>query len=87
MSTKHDSAASLPIKHDLRLVYLVTFIVALIMTIASVYGIIFPSAIYPTEKLLRTFMPNDVVNLIIGVPILLGSMWLTRRGKLIGLLL
>jgi hypothetical protein len=29
---------------------------------------------------------NDVVNLFIGLPILLGSMWLAWRGKLIGLL-
>jgi hypothetical protein len=29
---------------------------------------------------------NDVVNLLIGLPILLGAMWLTRRGRLIGLL-
>jgi hypothetical protein len=31
-------------------------------------------------------LANDVVNLFIGLPILLGSMWLARRGKLIGLL-
>jgi len=31
-------------------------------------------------------VPTDVVNLVIGLPILLGSMWLARRGKLIGLL-
>ena len=31
-------------------------------------------------------MPNDVVNLLIGAPILLGSMWFTHRGRLIGLL-
>jgi len=34
--------------------------------------------------LIQSFVPNDVVNLFIGLPILLGSMWLTRRGKLIG---
>jgi hypothetical protein len=28
-----------------------------------------------------------VVNLLIGLPILLGSMWLARRGQLIGLFL
>ena len=42
--------------------------------------------IYPTDELLRAFMSNDVVNLFIGLPILLGSMWLARRGQLIGLL-
>ena len=77
---------ALPIKNNLRDSFLITLIITLIMTIASVGGIIFPSVIYPTEEMLRTFIPNDVVNLIIGVPILLGSLWLTRRGKLIGLL-
>lgn len=32
-------------------------------------------------------MVNDVVTLFIGRPILLGSMWLTQRGRLLGLLL
>lgn len=78
---------ALPIKNNLRFSFLLTLIITLIMSIASVGGIIFPSVIYPTEEMLRTFMPNDVVNLIIGVPILLGSLWLARRGKLTGLLI
>jgi hypothetical protein len=32
-------------------------------------------------------VPTDIVNLVLGLPILLGSIWLARRGKLIGLLL
>jgi len=42
--------------------------------------------IYPAEELRDSFLPNDVVNLLIGVPILLGSIWLARRGRLVGLL-
>ena len=57
------------------------------MTAVSIGGLLFPSAIYPTDELTTTFVPNDVVNLVIGLPILLGSMRLTRRGKLLGLLL
>jgi hypothetical protein len=56
------------------------------MTTASVASLIYQTTIYPTDELRQTFLPNDVVNLVIGVPILLISMWLTRRGKLIGLL-
>jgi len=79
-------SAHLPIKRNLTLAYILSFIVAFLMTAASLGGFLFPSAIYPTEELRRSFIANDVVNLVIGVPILLGSMWLARRGKLVGLL-
>jgi hypothetical protein len=86
MNTIHQQHTDLPIRHELKFAYLSSLIIVLIMTIASVGGIINPDVIYPMEELQRTFMPNDVVNLLIGVPILLGSLWLTRRQKLIGLL-
>jgi hypothetical protein len=84
---KQPANTALPINHNPRIAYLITLIIMLFMAVASVVGIAFQTAIYPTEELLRNFMPNDVVNLLIGVPILLGSMWLTRQEKLIGLLL
>ena len=68
-------------------VYQVSAIIAILMTIASVSGLLFSSTIYPTDDVLQTFFANDVVNLLIGLPILIGSMWLSWRGKLIGLLL
>jgi hypothetical protein len=86
MHTTHQQDTGLPIKHSLRLAYLISIIIAMMMIIASVGGIIFQSTIYSSEELRQSFMPNDVVNLLIGVPILLGSMWFTHRGRLIGLL-
>lgn len=77
---------NLPIKRNLKLVYILSFIIASLMAIASVAGILFRSMIYPTDELLGTFISNDVVNLLIGLPITLGSMFLAMRGKLIGLL-
>jgi len=56
------------------------------MAVASLAGWFFSSALYPTEEALQSFAANDIVNIFIGVPILLGSMALARRGKLIGLL-
>jgi hypothetical protein len=53
---------------------------------ASVAGLLYPAKLYPTEELRQSFLPNDVVNLFIGLPILLGSMGLAWRGKLTGLL-
>ena len=76
----------LPIRHNLFFAYVISLIITLFMIAASIFGILYPSITYPTSEQLQAFMPNDVVNLVIGVPILLGSMWLTRRGKLIGLL-
>jgi hypothetical protein len=61
-------------------------VVAALIAIASIAGLLYQTIIYPTDELLQSFVPNDVVNLLIGLPILLGSMWLARRGKLVGLL-
>lgn len=72
------------IKGKLSLIYASSILIAILMTIASLAGLISRTTVYPTEELIRSFVPNDVVNLFIGLPILLGSMWLTRRGKLIG---
>ena len=76
----------LPIKGDLRLPTALSLLVVGVMAVASLAGWFFSSALYPTEEALQSFAANDIVNLFIGVPILLGSMALARRGKLIGLL-
>jgi len=86
MNTNQERNASLPIRRNLALIYALSFIIAILMAAASIAGLLYRTAIYPTDELLRSFVPNDVVNLFIGLPILLGSMWLARRGKLIGLL-
>ena len=77
-------AADLPVRRNLTLEYAVSLVIAALMFIASVAGLLYQATIYPSEELLQSFLPNDVVNLFIGLPILLGSMWLTWRGKLIG---
>ena len=86
MNTNQEHNASLPIRRNLTLTYALSFIIAILMAAASVAGLMYRTIIYPTDELLRAFVSNDVVNLFIGLPILLGSMWLARRGKLIGLL-
>jgi hypothetical protein len=86
MNTNQTRHTSLPIKRNLKLTYALSLGITLLMAGTSIAGLLYRSVIYPTDELLQTFMPNDVVNLLIGVPILLGSMWLTWRGKLIGLL-
>ena len=86
MNTNQKDTASLPIRCNLTLAYAISLVIAALMAIASVAGLLYQTIIYPTDELLQSFVPNDVVNLFIGLPILLGSMWLARRGKLVGLL-
>ncbi len=86
MNILRKDTAGLPIQRDLTLAYALSLVVALIMTVASVVGILYRAVIYPTDKLLVPFVSTDALNLVVGLPILLGSLWLARRGKLIGLL-
>ena len=76
----------LPIRGNLVTIQILSLLIAILMTVASVAGLFARASIYPTEELVQSFVPNDVVNLFIGLPILLGSMYLAWHGKLVGLL-
>lgn len=77
---------NLPIKDDLLWIYSCSLLVAILMAAVSIVGLQYRPLIYPTDELIRTFVPNDAVNLFVGLPLLLGSIWLAWRGRLIGLL-
>lgn len=62
------------------------FMVLLWMAALSLAGLRFPLAVYPSQDLRQAFLANDVVNLVIGLPALLGAWWLMRRGNWLGLL-
>jgi hypothetical protein len=55
--------------------------------ILSSLGLLFPHLVYPDAELRSTFMPNDFVNLVVGLPVLLVPLWLARRDRLSGGLL
>jgi len=59
----------------------------LLMAFASLAGLLFPGSVYPNEVLQDAFIANEAVNLFIGLPVLLGCLWLTRDGQLVGVLL
>jgi len=79
-------SAGLPITRDLTLAYAFSFVIALVMTVASAAGLLYRTTLYPAGEPLYAFVATDTLNLVVGLPVLLGSMWLARRGKLIGLL-
>lgn len=76
----------LPAIYGLRPFYFASLLIALLTAAASVAGLLYQTEIYPTDELRQSFVVNDVVNLLLGLPILLGSMWLAWRGHLVGLL-
>ncbi len=75
-----------PIIRPLAPVFQLSLVIAFLMTLASLAGLLFPSLVYPDQELHRAYLANDVVNLLIGLPALLGALWLLRRQKLAGLL-
>jgi hypothetical protein len=75
-----------PRTENLARFYALSRVVALLLAAASLAGLLHPANIYPTEELRRAFLANDVVNLLVGLPVLLGSLWAARRGSLLGML-
>lgn len=85
-TNKTNPTNALPITSGLTQAYTTSLIIAALLAIVSVAGLLFQSQVYPTPELAQSFVATDLVNLVIGVPILLASMWFARRGQLIGLL-
>ena len=75
------------LNEKLKPAFALSLVIGLLMAGVSLAGLLFQSSIYLTYELHNAFIANDVVNLCIGLPVLLGSMWITRRGNLAGLLL
>jgi hypothetical protein len=86
MKPNQEHKTNMPIKGNLSLAYAASILIAVLMTVVSIAGIQYRAFIYETAALIRTFVPNDVVNIGIGLPVLLGSIYLAWRGKWIGLL-
>jgi hypothetical protein len=76
----------LSVRHGLTLAYMFSLFIALLMVAAPVVGLLYRTTIYPTGELVLSFVPSDAFNLIAGLPLLLVSIWLARRARLIGLL-
>ena len=81
-----DTENNLPIKGNLSYIYIISLSIAILTALISTAGFLYRDLFYPTDGLVQSFVSNDVVNLLIGLPILLGSMWASRHGKLLGLL-
>lgn len=79
--------AARPCEGGWGIAYASSLLVAIVMTVASAIGLLNSDQNYPTDWLRQTALANDVANLVIGLPILLASVWSAWRGKKIGALL
>src|SRR5437879_6463160 len=80
--------SQLPVTRDLTLAYALSGVAAMLLLVTSVAGLLFGQrGLYvPDPETMPAFLGQDALSLIIGLPLLLGSMSLARRGSLGGLL-
>jgi hypothetical protein len=79
----------LPVIRGLTVAYWATSLVAACLVVTSVAGLLFGQrGLYePNPATLPSFLTQDVLSLLVAVPLLVGSMWTARRGSVRGLLL
>jgi hypothetical protein len=79
----------LPVRGDLGPVRISSLVIALAVAAVSLTGLrLGATGLYgPGSPLPQVSMGGDAANLVLGLPVLLGSMWFARRGSLLGLLL
>jgi hypothetical protein len=78
--------SSFPIKRENQILSL-SLGAGLMMALLSAISLLFPELVYPSPKLIQQYLANDLVNLIIGVPIFMVAFWLIWRKKFLGWLL
>ncbi len=76
----------LPVRGGLGTTYALAVLVSILTAACSVAALAAASSVYPTEEVRRAFLPNDVANLCVGLPLLLVSLLLSWRGSWAGLL-
>lgn len=50
--------------------------------LTSLIGVLAPDQAYPTPEQRASLVPNDIVNLLLGLPFLAAIIWQARRGRL-----
>ncbi len=77
----------LPLEGNKSLVWNLSIAVAVLMTLISGLGFLLSNVFYPTPGLLENYLANDIVNILLGLPLFIAALVLIRKGMLLGLLL
>ncbi|MBN2045386.1 MAG: hypothetical protein JW757_10230 [Anaerolineales bacterium] len=72
---------------NLASIQLLIIFVAVLLAGLSIIGLNWSEQLYPAEEFIQAFMTNDLINLLIGLPVLAAVFLLIRGSKLTGLLL
>lgn len=76
-----------PLAGDITLPVYMTIAVTILMVVASIGSLLFPESIYSSDEQRAAFLTNDVVNLLVGVPMMLITISMARRRKLLSLVI
>jgi hypothetical protein len=77
----------LPLEGNKSLVWNLSIAVAVLMTLISGLGFLLPNVFYPTPGLLEIYLANDIVNILLGLPLFIAALTLHKKGRLLGDLL
>jgi hypothetical protein len=75
-----------PVTPRLLLAYPASFVIAVVLAVASLAGLLSPTQLYPAADLRLVRLPLDLFTLVVALPLLLASMWSAHRGHLGGML-
>jgi hypothetical protein len=73
----------LPVRRGLQPVYALSIIIAVLMAVASITGVLYRVRVYPTDDLLQSFVPNGLVNLLVGLLLWPGALFFVLYNYLI----
>lgn len=63
-----------------------TFAIGLLFAVNSIVNLIWTDKVYPVSTMYNSFLPNDCINLFLGIPVLIVSVILSLRHNRIGLI-
>jgi len=87
MAKKLSPREDFPVKDNISLILILSTAIAIIMTVVSGLGFLFPGVFYPDPGLLEQYLANDLVNIILGLPLFIAALVLMKQEKLLGTLL
>ncbi|MCK5794555.1 MAG: hypothetical protein KAH12_07605 [Anaerolineales bacterium] len=87
MTKRPSLIKNLRVKNNVSFILFLSTAIALITTVVSGLGFLLPDMFYPAPGLVEQYLANDLVNIILGLPLFIAALVLLRRGKLLGLLL
>lgn len=71
---------------NIKSILILSTISCVLMVLVSVSGIIYSPNLYISQELIESFLPNDYINLMIGLPVLVLSIIFARKDSTRGLL-